>query len=146
MEEKPKKAFISMNKSIIFIFLLLVVSACEKNQLNPEPIDDVPVNITINLPICGSILIIFTLHVYHIQHTPVVNQLGGRNQFRTHNKVIELLEQLSLKRLAHVVANHLLGGAMYHGHIPFFNLIRQKEITNVKCTGSLTRASFTIIF
>ncbi len=49
MEEKPKKAFISMNKSIIFIFLLLVVSACEKNQPNPEPIDDVPVNITINL-------------------------------------------------------------------------------------------------
>ena len=49
MEEKPKKAFISMNKSIIFIFLLLVVSACEKNQSNPEPIDDVPVNITINL-------------------------------------------------------------------------------------------------
>lgn len=48
-EEKPKKAFTNMNKFILTIVCLILANSCQKNQLNPYPIEDVPVNITINL-------------------------------------------------------------------------------------------------
>lgn len=49
-EERVRKGSINMNKSIIFILLILGFS-CAKNSdnTNPEPIDNVPVSITVNL-------------------------------------------------------------------------------------------------
>ncbi len=50
MEKKQRKDFINMNKLIIATVLMVVVYACKSNNnLNPEPIADVPVNITINM-------------------------------------------------------------------------------------------------
>lgn len=60
MEKKPKKDFTNMNKTInISIFLALItLSACQKNNVNTDPIADVPVNITINmaLPLYSHLL------------------------------------------------------------------------------------------
>jgi hypothetical protein len=51
MAEKQKKDFINMNKLLILyaVFLVLLTSSCTKNQVNPDPIIEVPVNITINM-------------------------------------------------------------------------------------------------
>lgn len=50
MGKKQKKDFINMNKLIILSILVIFVYACKsKNNLNPDPIEDVPVSITINM-------------------------------------------------------------------------------------------------
>ena len=50
MVENQRKGFTSMNKSILICLLVLGFS-CAKNSdnTNPEPIDNVPVSITVNL-------------------------------------------------------------------------------------------------
>ena len=59
MAEKPKEDFTIMNKIIILTILgLTALIACQKNNINNDPIADVPVNITINmaLPLYSHLL------------------------------------------------------------------------------------------
>lgn len=50
MVEKQKEDFIAMNKIIILTIMGLVFyTSCQKNNINNDPIADVPVNITINM-------------------------------------------------------------------------------------------------
>ena len=49
MEEKQKEDFTTMNKILILILGLAVFASCQKNNINNDPIADVPVNITINM-------------------------------------------------------------------------------------------------
>ncbi len=49
-EEKVRKDFIHMNRLLIFIVLILGYGCAKNsNNSNPEPIDNVPVSITVNL-------------------------------------------------------------------------------------------------
>jgi nitrite reductase/ring-hydroxylating ferredoxin subunit len=66
MAEKPKKDSINMNKYIILGALLIVlIFSCGKNNVNPDPIDNVPVNITINMALPSySHLLDIGSHVY----------------------------------------------------------------------------------
>lgn len=47
--EKQKKDFINMNKLFGLLIVVFTISACKNNNVNPEPIDNVPVSITINM-------------------------------------------------------------------------------------------------
>lgn len=47
--EKPKKDSINMNKLLTIIVVTLLVNSCKSNNVNPEPIANVPVSITINM-------------------------------------------------------------------------------------------------
>lgn len=38
-----------INKAVFLLLMFIMFSACRKNNLNPEPIQDVPVNLTINM-------------------------------------------------------------------------------------------------
>jgi hypothetical protein len=49
MEEKQKEDFTTMNKLLILILSLAIFASCQKNNINNDPIADVPVNITINM-------------------------------------------------------------------------------------------------
>ena len=49
MAVKPKKDFINMNKVLGLLLCVLAFSACKNNNVNPEPIDNIPVSITINM-------------------------------------------------------------------------------------------------
>lgn len=49
MEEKQKVDFTTMNKILILILGLAIFASCQKNNINNDPIADVPVNITINM-------------------------------------------------------------------------------------------------
>lgn len=46
---RQKKDFINMNKLFGLLIVVLTISACKNNNVNPEPIDNVPVSITINM-------------------------------------------------------------------------------------------------
>lgn len=61
MEERPEKDFINMN-NIKYIMLILGCFACRKNgsDSNPDPIREVPVNITINMALPAY---------FHLQNT-----------------------------------------------------------------------------
>ncbi len=48
-EKKPSKDFTTMNKLTIVIAIALSAFSCKKNNINNDPIVDVPVNITINM-------------------------------------------------------------------------------------------------
>jgi hypothetical protein len=59
MAEKQKKDFTIMNKIIILALLsVTTLISCQKNNINNDPIADVPVNITINmaLPLYSHLL------------------------------------------------------------------------------------------
>ncbi len=49
MEEKQKEGFTTMNKLLILVLSLAIFVSCQKNNINNDPIADVPVNITINM-------------------------------------------------------------------------------------------------
>lgn len=50
MEEKLRRGFTNMNKLFFGLLVIFLMSTCKSNNnVNPDPIDDVPVNITINL-------------------------------------------------------------------------------------------------
>ncbi len=88
-------------------------------------------------------LLIFLIFLIFIQHTPV-GQYLGRN-LMSHDQLLELLKQLSLEQLRHIIAPHLRGGTVFNFQITFFNLVSQEEISDVKCTGALARAALSIV-
>ncbi len=50
MEKRPGRAFINMNRIIVVAITLMLAFSCKKSRvINPDPINDVPVNITINI-------------------------------------------------------------------------------------------------
>ena len=63
--EKLNQDFINMNKFIIISFIVVLFSCQKSNQVNDDPIPDVPVSITINLalPLYAHLETIGT-HVY----------------------------------------------------------------------------------
>jgi Rieske Fe-S protein len=59
MAEKPRKDFTIMNKIVTLAILsVTTLISCQKNNINNDPIADVPVNITINmaLPLYSHLL------------------------------------------------------------------------------------------
>lgn len=46
--KRPRRAFINMNR-INLLILVLVAISCGKNNINPDPIKDVPVNEVVNM-------------------------------------------------------------------------------------------------
>jgi len=62
-----------------------------------------------------------------------------------HDDAPELLKQTSLQWLTHAVAIHLRSGTMLHPEISLLNLIHQEKVTDVDCSGSLARASLSIV-
>jgi hypothetical protein len=60
-----------------------------------------------------------------------------RNYLVSHDELLELLEQLALERLGHIIAPHLRGGTVLDLQITFLDLIRQKEVSNVERSGTL---------
>ena len=80
------------------------------------------------------------------QHTPVVSGSGKKNAgvLISHDQFLELLEESSLQRFGHKITDHFIGGTEFNYQIPFFNLVHQKEITDVKGTSMLTGAALTI--
>ena len=58
MAVKLKEDSILMNKILGLLFVVIAVSACKNNNVNPEPIDNVPVSLTINmaLPLYSHLL------------------------------------------------------------------------------------------
>lgn len=56
-EEKPKKDFMSMNRTFLISCLILILFACDREKnINSDPIPEIPLNITINLAIKAPFL------------------------------------------------------------------------------------------
>lgn len=47
--EKQNKGSTVMNKNLLILLVLPLFYNCGKNNINPEPIPDVPVNVTVNM-------------------------------------------------------------------------------------------------
>jgi len=62
-----------------------------------------------------------------------------------HDAAPELLKQTSLQWLTHVITIHLCSGRMFNPEISLLNLIRQEKVRDVDCSGSLARASLSIV-
>ena len=88
----------------------------------------VRIHVTINL--------IFLLFSCNSSNTLLSTNTLRRN-LMSHDQLLELLELLALEWLGHKVAPHFSGRAVFDLQITFFNLIGQKEITNIKSTGAL---------
>ena len=79
----------------------------------------------------------------YVQHTPVVTVLAGQKLI-SHNLVPKFGKKFPLMGLGEEVSDHFGSGAVLDVQITFFNLVGQKEITNVNCTSSLAGTFLTI--
>ena len=51
--------------------------------------------------------------------------------------ISEFAKLLALQRLCVEITDHAIGRAIFNCHVAFLNLIREKEITDSQCWGSL---------
>ncbi len=64
----------------------------------------------------------------------------------SHDQQLELLEELPLQGLAHIVPPHLGGGHVFDLQVLLGYLISQKEVSNVESSRSLAGALLAIGF
>ena len=79
-----------------------------------------------------------------VQHTPAVSVRDGTSNV-SHDLLAKLLEKLALQWFGEIVSDHFLSGQIFNHNIAFLHLICNKKVTNVNCSGPLTRALLTIV-
>ena len=62
-----------------------------------------------------------------------------------HDGLLEFNKLVALQGLGHVVGNHLISRAVFNSKVALFNLVREKEITDIQSTSALTRAALSIL-
>lgn len=65
---------------------------------------------------------------------------------QVHDGVAVLMVFHSMKRFGHVISNHFIGRTVLNTDVAFFLLVRDKEVTDVKVSGSWSSATATIGF